>query len=132
MSEERAEALLQTLLALGLATTTVAGCYILPVVVYAALTGLVRSRDSRWEASGELIIRPVIVGGRGPLEDIEVSGNARLLHNFLLTDVTAAQVGIDAEVSYFTNPPDAFRRFASDRNSLSYYVGAVFGVRFGR
>jgi len=100
--------------------------------VYAALTGLVRSRDSRWEASGELLVRPVLVGGRGPLSDLEVSGNARLLHNFLLTDLTVAQIGIDTEVSYFSNPADAFGRFASDTGPVSYYVGAVFGVRFGR
>jgi hypothetical protein len=105
-----------------------------------ALTGVVRSADARWEGNLQMEIRPALVGTiageMGNFADWAAEARLRGFRHFVLNtegrdnSYYVLSVGAEAQVNYSEHPQLSFGAFASDRDPLAVYLGAVLRVSY--
>jgi hypothetical protein len=92
--------------------------------------GLLRSRNSRWEAFTRFNFRPALISPFGTFQDQGIEFELSGYHHLPIKKVVLMSLGINTQVSHFNRPSTSLGVFSSGRNSLQWNVLFSIGGRF--
>lgn len=93
------------------------------------MVGMLRSVNGKWEARAYVGYRPNLARFTS---DFGVEAEVEGLYNHLFGDRLLGQFGIEANYTYWRDPAYSMGRYASQTQSNTLYLGAVFKMIFDR
>jgi hypothetical protein len=90
------------------------------------IMGMLRSDNNHWEIRGLAGYRPNVTDW----SDYSIEARTEIMYHVLFSANTMADIGLDGQFQYNSVPANSMGQFVSDRERVSAYLGAMFGITF--
>lgn len=94
----------------------------------AAVDGVIRSTDARWEAALHISFRPTLIGTVASFRDFGWTAEATAFYH-LIFDSTVVSAGLDVRATHWSDPSTSISSLDAARQSPAVFAGAVLRVR---